>query len=148
MATVKHLIDAKKDETNYSIAADETVLRALQVMAEAKIGSVLVTEKDKIVGIFTESDYARKGEIMGHVAKETQVGELMTGRIYTVNMETSVEQCMALMKKYHISHLPVVEKDQLVGLVSMTDVMHSAISDRESEIKGLENYIMASGFAS
>ena len=148
MATVKQLIDAKKDETNYSIAADETVLRALQIMAEANIGSVLVTEKDKIVGIFTESDYARKGEIMGRVAKETPVKEVMTGSMYTVTMDTSVEQCMALMKKYRISHLPVVEREQLVGLVSMTDVMHSAISDRESEIKGFENYILASGFVS
>lgn len=148
MATVKKLLDAKKNETNYSIAADETVLRALQVMAEANIGSVLVTEKDKIVGIFTESDYARKGEIMGRVAKTTPVKEVMTGNMYTVTMDTSVEQCMALMKNHRISHLPVVERDQLVGIVSMTDVMNSAVSDRESEIKGLENYILASGFAS
>ncbi len=148
MATVKKLLDAKKNETNYSIAADETVLRALQVMAEANIGSVLVTEKEKIVGIFTESDYARKGEIMGRVAKTTPVKEVMTGNMYTVTMDTSVEQCMALMKNHRISHLPVVERDQLVGIVSMTDVMNSAVSDRESEIKGLENYILASGFAS
>jgi len=147
MATVKQLLDAKKNETNYSIAADETVLRALQIMAEANIGSVLVTEKDKIVGIFTESDYARKGEIMGRVAKTTPVKEVMTGNMYTVTMDTSVEQCMALMKNHRISHLPVVESDQLVGIVSMTDVMNSAVSDRESEIKGLENYILASGFA-
>jgi len=147
MATVKQLLDAKKNETNYSIAADETVLRALQIMAEANIGSVLVTEKDKIVGIFTESDYARKGEIMGRVAKTTPIKELMTGNMYTVTMDTSVEQCMALMKNHRISHLPVVESDQLVGIVSMTDVMNSAVSDRESEIKGLENYILASGFA-
>ncbi len=148
MATVKQMLDAKKDETNYSVASDEPVLHALQVMAEAGIGSVLVTEKDKIVGIFTESDYARKGEIMGRIAKETQVKELMTGKMYTVTMDTSVEQCMALMKKYRISHLPVVEQDQLVGLVSMSDVMRSALSDRESEIIGLENYIMGSGFTS
>ena len=147
MATVKQLLNAKKNETNYSIAADETVLRALQIMAEANIGSVLVTEKDKIVGIFTESDYARKGEIMGRVAKTTPVKEVMTGNMYTVTMDTSVEQCMALMKNHRISHLPVVESDQLVGIVSMTDVMNSAVSDRESEIKGLENYILASGFA-
>ena len=148
MATVKQMLDAKKDETNYSVASDEPVLHALQVMAEAGIGSVLVTEKDKIVGIFTESDYARKGEIMGRIAKETQIKELMTGKMYTVTMDTSVEQCMALMKKYRISHLPVVERDQLVGLVSMSDVMRSALSDRESEIIGLENYIMGSGFTS
>ena len=147
MATVKQLLNAKKNETNYSIAADETVLRALQIMAEANIGSVLVTEKDKIVGIFTESDYARKGEIMGRIAKTTPIKELMTGNMYTVTMDTSVEQCMALMKNHRISHLPVVESDQLVGIVSMTDVMNSAVSDRESEIKGLENYILASGFA-
>lgn len=148
MATVKHLIETKSDETNYSVEAADSVLSALKVMAEARIGSVLVKEDGRIVGIFTERDYARKGELLGRSAKDTPVRELMTGAMYTVTMDTSVEQCMALMQKHRIRHLPVVEKNQLVGMVSMRDVMAAAIADRESEIKGLENYILASNFAS
>lgn len=146
MAMVKHLLEAKGGESNYSVAATDTVLQALKVMAEAQIGSVLVKDRDKIVGIFTERDYARKGELMGRSAKDTLVKELMTGEMYTVTKETSMEDCMALMKAHHIRHLPVVENGQLVGLVSQTDVMNAALADRESEIKGLENYILGTNF--
>jgi CBS domain-containing protein len=148
MTTVRQLIESKADEINYSVKSTDTVLRALQVMAEAGIGSVLVTENDKIVGIFTERDYARKGELVARSAKETILKEVMTSDMYTVTMETSIEQCMALMKKYRIRHLPVVENSQLIGLVSLSDVMRAALLDRENEIKGLENYFLASGFAS
>lgn len=148
MATVKHLVQTKSDENNYSIEAGASVLQALELMAEANIGSLMVTEGDRIIGIFTERDYARKGELLGHSAKDTRVEQLMTGGLYTVTMDTSVEQCMALMQKHRIRHLPVVENNQLVGMVSMRDVMAAAIANRETEIKGLENYILASGFAS
>lgn len=149
MATVKQLVETKSDETNYSIEAGASVLQALKLMAEADIGALLVRENGRITGIFTERDYARKGELLGHSAKDSRVRELMTGgALYTVTMDTSVEQCMALMQKHRIRHLPVVEKNQLVGMVSMRDVMAAAIADRESELKGLENYILASNFAS
>lgn len=148
MTTVKQLIENKSDEHNYSVEATDNVLHALKVMADAQIGSVMVTDQGRIVGIFTERDYARKGELLGHSAKDTQVKELMTGAMYTVTMDTSMEQCMALMRNHHIRHLPVVEKNQLIGMVSMRDVMAAAIQDRESEIKGLENYILGSNFAS
>lgn len=146
MATVKQLIEAKKDSATYSVAANETVLKALQVMAEAQIGSVLVTEKDKFVGIFTERDYARKAELAGRTAKDTSVREVMTAEMFNVPLNTSMEQCMALMRNHHIRHLPVVEKGQLIGLISLTDVMNAALVDRQSEIKGLENYIVGTGF--
>jgi len=146
MATVKHLIETKTDETNYSIEATASVLEALKLMAEANIGALMVTEDNHIIGIFTERDYARKGELLGHNAKDTRVKELMTGAMYTVTMDTSMEQCMALMQKHRIRHLPVVEKNQLIGMVAMRDVMAAALADRETEIKGLENYILASGF--
>jgi CBS domain-containing protein len=132
---------------NYSISADDTVLQALKVMTDAGIGAVLVTEEKKIVGIFTERDYLHKGELEGRTAGSTRVREVMTGNMYTVAMDTSMEQCMALMEAHHIRHLPVVEKDQLVGLVSIRDVMTAVLESKESEIKGLENYIMGSGFA-
>ncbi|MBI2757095.1 MAG: CBS domain-containing protein [Chloroflexi bacterium] len=148
MSTVQQLIESKMDEANYSVASTDTVLRALQVMAKAGIGSVLVTENGRIVGIYTERDYARKGELMERSAKETLLKEVMTGGMYTVTMDTSIEHCMALMQKHRIRHLPVVEDSQLVGMVSLSDVMRVALMDRELEIKGLENYLQASGFAS
>lgn len=148
MTTVRKLLEAKETATNFSVEASQTVLDALKVMADARIGAVLVTEKGKIVGIYTERDYLHKGELMGRIAKDTQVWEVMTPQMINVTMDTSVEQCMALMKQYKIRHLPVVENEQLIGLVSMRDVMLAALEIKQSEIRGLENYIMGSGFQS
>jgi CBS domain-containing protein len=147
MTTVRKLLEAKGKADNYSVSATDTVLQALKVMADANIGAVLVTEEKKIVGIFTERDYLQKGELEGRSANSTLIRDVMTSGMYTVNMDTSVDQCMALMETHHIRHLPVVEKDQLVGLVSIRDVMTEALKNKESEIKGLENYITGSGFA-
>jgi CBS domain-containing protein len=146
MATVKHLVDSKTDHTHYAVKANETVLKALRVMTAANIGSVLVMEEGKIIGIFTERDYTQKGELEGRSAKETPVREVMTEEMYTVTTDTSTDECMALMMKYHIRHLPVVENGILVGIVSMRDVVAAALEERESKIKGLENFIQASGF--
>ncbi len=147
MATVKTLMNTKKDTTNYTVDCNDKVIKALELMANANIGAVLVTEGDKITGIFTERDYVRKGELMGRSAKTTAVKELMTEKMVTVTTNTSMDECMALMKQYNIRHLPVVENDKLVGLVSMRDVVAVLMADRESTIKGLENYILGSGFA-
>lgn len=148
MTTVQKLLKAKGDASNYSVSGDDTVLKALKMMAEEHIGAVLVTEGDKIIGIYTERDYVQKGELDGRKAESTPVREVMTAGMYTVTTDTSVEQCMALMETHHIRHLPVVENDQLVGMVSIRDVMVAALENRETEIKGLENYILASGFSS
>jgi CBS domain-containing protein len=117
-------------------------------MTEAHIGAVLVTEGGRIVGIYTERDYLYKGEIDGHSAKDTVIKDVMISKMVTVTKETTVEQCIGLMRQYNIRHLPVVENEHLVGLVSMRDVMFAAIENKESEIRGLENYIMGSGFQS
>jgi CBS domain-containing protein len=148
MTTVRKLLEDKKNRKNYSVAATDTVLQALKVMTEAQIGAVLVTEGDKIVGIYTERDYLRKGEIEGRAAADTRIKDVMTPRMVTVNKDASMEECSALMKQYRIRHLPVVENDQLIGMVSMRDVLMTLIEDRETEIKGLENFILASGFHS
>ena len=148
MTTVRKLLDAKGSETNYSVASTDTVLQALKLMTEAHIGAVLVTEGGKIVGIYTERDYLYKGEVQGHTARDTQLKDVMVSKMITVTKDTTVEQCMGLMKQYNFRHLPVVEHDQLVGLVSMRDVMFAALENKESEIRGLENYIMGSGFQS
>jgi CBS domain-containing protein len=147
MATVQHLVDSKTDSTHYAVKANETVLKALKVMANANIGSVLVMEEGKIVGIFTERDYALKGELEGRTAPETLVREVMTKEMYTVTSSTSIDECMALMMLHHIRHLPVVENGLLVGIVSMRDVVAAAFEERESKIKGLEDVIRASGFS-
>ena len=148
MTTVRKLLESKDTETNYSVASTDTVLQAIKVMAEAHIGAVLVTEGERIVGIYTERDYLYKGEIEGRLAKDTLVKDVMISKMMTVTKDTTVEQCMGLMKQYNVRHLPVVENEHLVGLVSMRDVMFAALENRESEIRGLENYIMGSGFQS
>ncbi|MBI3170738.1 MAG: CBS domain-containing protein [Chloroflexi bacterium] len=148
MTTVRKLLEAKEFATNFSVEASQSVLDALKVMADAHIGAVLVAEKGKIVGIYTERDYLYKGEVMGRAAKDTKVKDVMTPKMINVTMDTSVEQCMALMKQYKIRHLPVVENEQFIGLVSMRDAMLAALETKESEIRGLENYIMGSGFQS
>jgi CBS domain-containing protein len=116
-------------------------------MANADIGSVLVKEEGKIVGIFTERDYTLKGELEGRTATGTRVREVMTEEMYTVTTNTSIDECMALMMLHHIRHLPVVENGLLVGIVSMRDVVAAAFEERESKIKGLEDFIRASGFS-
>ncbi len=148
MTTVRKLLESKEFEKNYSISATDTVLQALKVMADAHIGAVLVTEGGKIVGIYTERDYLYKGEIEGRVAKDTLVKDVMISKMISVTKDTTVEQCMGLMRQYNVRHLPVVEDEHLVGLVSMRDAMFAALENRESEIRGLENYIMGSGFQS
>lgn len=148
MTTVRKLLEEKELEKNFSVASTDTVLQALKVMAEAHIGAILVTEGGKIVGIYTERDYLYKGEIEGRLAKDTLVKDVMVSKMMTVTKDTTVEQCMGLMKQYNIRHLPVVEDEHLVGLVSMRDVMFAALKNKESEIRGLENYIMGSGFQS
>jgi CBS domain-containing protein len=121
-------------------------LKALRVMGGARIGSVLVMDEDKIVGIFTERDYAEKGELEGRTAAQTLVRELMTEELQTVTTEASIDECMALMLQYHIRHMPVVEDGKLVGILSMRDVVAAVLEERESKIEGLENLIQSSGF--
>jgi CBS domain-containing protein len=148
MTTVRKLLETKASSTNYSIASTDTVLQAVKMMTEHHIGALLVTEGEKIVGIYTERDYLYKGENEGRVAKDTLIKDVMVSRMITVTKDTTADQCVELMKQYNIRHLPVVEHDQLVGLVSMRDVIAAAFENKESAIRGLENYIMGTGFQS
>lgn len=145
MALVKDLLQSRSQKPA-AVSSNDTVLRALQVMAEANIGAVLVTEAEKVIGIFTERDYARKGEVAGRRAAETLVKDVMTSQIFTVSPNTSVEECLALMQKHHIRHLPVVADERVVGILSIRDVLEATIEEHEILIKGLENYITGSGF--
>jgi len=148
MTTVRKLLETKTSDTSFSIASTDTVLQAVKKMTEVHVGALLVTENDKIVGIYTERDYLYKGENEGRAAKDTKIKDVMSVRMITVTMDTTADQCVELMKQYNIRHLPVVENDQLVGLVSMRDVIAAAFENKESEIRGLENYIMGTGFQS
>ena len=148
MTTVRKLLETKSSDTSYSIASTDTVLQAVKMMTQYHIGALLVKEGEKIVGIYTERDYLYKGENEGRVAKDTLIKDVMSVRMITVTKDTTADQCVELMKQYNIRHLPVVEHDQLVGLVSMRDVIAAAFEGKESEIRGLENYIMGTGFQS
>lgn len=148
MTTVRNLLESKTSEKNYSVAVTDTILQAITLMAEAKIGAVLVTDGGKVVGIYTERDYLRKGEVAGRVAKDTPIKDVMVSKMITVKKDTSLDQCIAIMKQYNVRHLPVVEQDHLLGVVSMRDVLFAVLEEREFEIRGLENYIMGSGFQS
>jgi len=147
MATVKNLMNEKGDGTNYTAEGEENVLKALKIMSDANISAIMVTEKGRFVGIFTERDYARKCEIKGLSAEGTLLCNVMTEQMMTVTPETSIEQCMKLMNQYHIRHLPVIDNNTMIGIVSMRDIVGTLLADRESTIKGLENFILSSDFA-
>jgi CBS domain-containing protein len=146
MITVKQLMQAKQSTGTISVAPKDTVYRALEVMAEANTGAVLVVEDDQMVGIFTERDYARKVVLKGRASLETPVEEIMSTSMITIQPEQSLEECMALMSKFHIRHLPVLEKGRLAGVVSMRDVVDALISSKDNLIKDLEDYILGKGY--
>ena len=125
----------------WSIAPQETAYKALQLMAEKNLGALLVIDKEKVVGIFTERDYARKVILKGKSSKTTPVSELMTKEVLCVGPETSVEDCMSLMTEKFVRHLPVMEKKKLVGMVTQGDVVKQFIADQKFENEELERYI-------
>ena len=125
----------------YSVAPDVDVLEALRTMANRNIGALLVLEDDHIVGIFSERDYARKVALMGLKSADTQVRQIMTSIVAFVDLESSIEEVMSLMTRNRIRHVPVLEQEKLVGLVSIGDVVNEIISHQEFTIRQLENYI-------
>ncbi len=125
----------------WSIAPRETAYKALQLMYEKNLGGVLVVDKGKVVGIFSERDYARKVILKGKSSKTTNVSELMTKEVLFVDPDTSVEDCMALMTEKRVRHLPVMEKKHLVGVVTQGDVVKQLIADQKFENEELERYI-------
>jgi len=131
-----------KGKAVWTIGPQETVYEALKLMAEKEIGALVVVEAEKVVGIFSERDYARKVILEGRSSKETPVSEIMTGRVVGVNLDTTVEVCMELMTEGHFRHLPVMDGDRLIGVVSIGDVVKSIISEQGHLIEQLENYIL------
>lgn len=140
MYHVRQLLQAKGNKV-YTIAPEATVYEALQLMAEKNIGALVVIEEGKVVGILSERDYARNVILKGKSSKTTSVADLMTEEVLYVSPDDTVENCMALMTNKRLRHLPVMENGQLVGIVSIGDIVKEIISDREFMIRELERYI-------
>jgi CBS domain-containing protein len=140
MYTVRQILKNKGNQV-WSISPAASVYEALQLMAARDIGALAVVEEDRLVGIFSERDYARKVILHGKTSRETRVDEIMTARVVVVGPERTTEECMALMTEKHIRHLPVVEGERLIGLISIGDVVKAVISNQKFVIDQLENYI-------
>jgi CBS domain-containing protein len=146
MTTVRKILDEKVEARIYTVPSNATVFYALQVMCEGNTGAVLVTEGEKIVGIFTERDYAREGEVKGRSARETLVSDVMTSQMVMIKPETTLEECAELMGRYHVRHLPVLEKDRVVGVVSIRRLAEALLEQKQGTILELENYILGTGY--
>lgn len=140
MKLVKHLLDSKGREI-ISIAESASVLDAIKIMADRSIGSLLVMDGSSLKGIVTERDYARKVIVKGRSSKSTEVKEIMTTDVYTATEDQTVNDCMTIMTERRIRHLPVVNDADVVGLLSIGDLVQAIISDQQEEIQQLEQYI-------
>ena len=145
MKTVKDLLAVKGSQV-WSIAPDATVFEALRLMAEKEIGALLVLEAGKLVGIISERDYARKVILKGKSSKDTPVKEIMTTKVLYVRPDQTIEECMALMTDKRVRHLPVLDGEQLVGIISIGDVVKALIDEKDFIIQQLEQYITGRTF--
>lgn len=139
--TAGDLLLSKRDEVSdvISVAPRDTVLDALELMRRKNVGAVIVLEDGRLVGIFTERDYARNGELAGRSARECSVSEIMTDQaIAFVRPEDSIERCHALMKAYRIRHLPVCEDSSVIGVLSVRDILEEIIAEDEQVIRTLK----------
>jgi len=140
MKTVRQLLQVKGNIV-YSVSPETTVYAALKVMADNNVGALLVLHQGGLAGIFSERDYARKVALRGKSSKDTQVREIMTEKLDCVSPTQSVNECMELMTRKKIRHLPVLENNQLAGVISIGDVVKAVISEQEFKIEQLESYI-------
>jgi len=143
MDTVRHLLQ-EKGHQYHAIAPDAMVYEALRLMSEKEIGALLVLERGRLVGIISERDYARKVILKGKSSLDTPVREVMTGKVVFVRPENTLEECMALMTDKRVRHLPVLEGDQILGVISIGDLVKATIAHKDFVIRQLENYITGS----
>jgi CBS domain-containing protein len=141
MTSVSRILGVKPNKAVYTIEAGDAVYSALRLMAENRIGSLLVTDNGATVGIVTERDYAQKVALMGRVSRSTPVREIMSSRVLFVRPEQTSYECMTLMSQYHVRHLPVVREDSLIGMISIGDLVKDIIADQQFTIEQLERYI-------
>ncbi len=140
MKTVKQILDEKGHAAWY-VAPDSFVYDALELMADKKIGALLVVEGGRLVGVISERDYARKVILKGKSSLDTPVKEIMTHDVVWVRPEQSVEECMSLVTEKRVRHLPVLVDDQVVGVISIGDLVKAVIDEKDFTIKQLESYI-------
>jgi CBS domain-containing protein len=140
MITVRSFLKNKGKQV-WSVSPESTILDALTIMADKGIGAVLVMDKSRLVGIFSERDYARRGVLLGRDVT-AKIDEVMTSPVFAISPDRPMEDCLKIMTDHHFRHIPVVENDQVVGVISIGDVGKAIIDDQRFLISGLENYIM------
>ena len=140
MTTVQRLLQ-NKGHTVWSITPDASVFEAVQLMADKRVGALMVVERNELVGVISERDYAREIVLKDRVSRDTPVSAIMTQRVLYVRPQQTLEECMALMTDKHLRHLPVLDDGRLVGVVSMRDVVKDLIAEKEFLIEQMENYI-------
>ena len=143
MTKIAQLLNTKGDQI-WSVEPKATIFEALEIMSEKEIGALLVMVDGKLTGIFSERDYARKVILKGKSSKETQVGELMTKKVFYIDSQKTINDCMAMMTAKRIRHVPVIEDNQVMGIITIGDVVNQIISEQEVTINHLENYITGS----
>ncbi|MCO4099233.1 MAG: CBS domain-containing protein [Gemmatimonas sp.] len=142
MKAVSELLK-KHDGTLWHVTPAMTVFEAVEQLARLEVGALLVMDGDRLAGVFSERDYTRKITLLGRNSRETLVSEIMTANVITVNATTRTRECMSLMSARKIRHLPVVEGERVLGMISIRDIMDDIISDHEHTIASLESYIQS-----
>jgi CBS domain-containing protein len=140
IGTIADIISTKGG-TVWSISPRSTVFEAIQLMANKNVGALLVMERGQVIGILSERDYTRKVALKGKSSKDTSVNEILSGRVISVSPDQSIDECMRLMSTHRIRHLPVIEGDQLMGIISIGDLVNWIISAQTSTIHQLQTYI-------
>jgi len=135
--------DASSTGTLWHVRPDETVFAALKLLSDYEVGALMVIDHGRLVGVFSERDYTRKIALAGRNSKETPVADIMTTQVSTVPSHTGTRACMALMSEGRFRHLPVVDGDTVLGMISMRDIMDDIIQDHEATIRQLESYIQS-----
>jgi CBS domain-containing protein len=141
MATVAQVLNSKPDHVIFTIGESASVYEAISLMAEKHIGALIVTNGESIVGIMTERDYARKVVLMDRVSRQTPVRDIMSAPVRFVRPDETTEECMALMTERRMRHLPVIQGEKLVGMISIGDLVKNIMSEQKLTIRQLEGYI-------
>lgn len=141
---IRQILQKKKINALFSVSSDTTVYNALVEMADKNIGAVLVIDNEKLSGIFSERDYARKIVLKGLHSDETLVKDVMTSKVITIDLEDKLEDAMQIMSDKHIRHLPVMDGQQLIGIISINDLVSTLINEQKAQIASLESYISGS----
>lgn len=136
--TIRHILEVKGRDI-WSISPGTSVFDALRMMSDKDVGALLVMQGEEMVGILSERDYARKVVLLGKTSRDTRVAEIMSSKVYTIHPDQTVEEAMEVMNSHHIRHLPVVEGDQVLGVISIGDVVKAIIFKQRAAIKDLED---------